>query len=50
MHAVAWFGVILLPLGLAHVVFKRTIWIAVILFDAGILLRAMGTMTARRTT
>lgn len=49
MHALAWFGVILLALGLlAYVVFKVTIWIAVMLFVSGIAFLAWGAVKVKR--
>jgi hypothetical protein len=49
MHALAWFGVILLVLGLlAYVVFKVTIWIAVILFVAGVVVLGWGATKVKR--
>jgi hypothetical protein len=49
MHALAWFGVILLALGLlAYVVFKITIWIAAVLLVAGIAFLAWGAVKVKR--
>ena len=49
MHALAWFGVILLAFGLlAYVIFKVTVWIAVVLFVAGILFIAWGATKVKR--
>ena len=49
MHTLAWFGVILLALGLlAYVVFKVTVWIAVILLVSGVVLLGWGATKVKR--
>ena len=49
MHALAWFGMILLALGLlAFVVFKVTVWVAVILFVAGVMFLGWGARKVKR--
>jgi membrane-bound ClpP family serine protease len=49
MHALASFGIILLALGLlAYAVFKVTVWIAIVLFVAGVLFLAWGATKVKR--
>jgi hypothetical protein len=49
MHAIGWLGVAVLALGiLAYVVFKVALWIAIVLFIAGVVLMIWGAVKLKR--